>query len=128
MNLFVTEAYVKVSTGFDHPLLRYRIGLPEELKTFMSALKNVTRDLVIKTASVQQLERRGQMVVERLFEQLSDDPALVIPASAWAELDNGLVTPSRGVCDYIAGMTDAYAERIYNRLFMPGYGSSRDEL
>jgi dGTPase len=34
----------------------------------------------------------------------------------------------RRVCDYIAGMTDSFAAKIYHRLFTPGIGSSRDEL
>ena len=30
----------------------------------------------------------------------------------------------RRVCDYVSGMTDSYAERLFN----PGFGSSGDEL
>lgn len=36
--------------------------------------------------------------------------------------------PQRRVSDYIAGMTDSYASKIYHRLFTPGIGSTRDEL
>ena len=35
---------------------------------------------------------------------------------------------NRIVCDYIAGMTDQYANRFYERLFLPGYGSVFDRL
>jgi len=31
-------------------------------------------------------------------------------------------------CYFSAGMTDPYAERIYDRLFTPGMGSSRGAL
>ncbi|MEM7530531.1 MAG: hypothetical protein AAF416_23375 [Pseudomonadota bacterium] len=34
----------------------------------------------------------------------------------------------RLVCGYIAGMTDSYAEKVYHRLFTPGYGSSGVEI
>lgn len=37
-------------------------------------------------------------------------------------------TVYRRVCDYIAVMTDPYAERIYKRLFITDVGSSHDEL
>ncbi|MFV9691888.1 MAG: hypothetical protein ACNY01_13120 [Desulfobacteria bacterium] len=45
----------------------------------------------------------------------------------WNEMDQ-IDTNERRVCDYIAGMTDSFAEKIYHRLFTPGIGSSRDEL
>jgi dGTPase len=32
------------------------------------------------------------------------------------------------VCDYISGMTDGYALRLYARLFEPGVGSIGDQL
>jgi dGTPase len=35
---------------------------------------------------------------------------------------------NRIVCDYIAGMTDQYANRFYERLFLPGHGSVFDRL
>jgi dGTPase len=34
----------------------------------------------------------------------------------------------RVICDYIAGMTDEYATRIYERLFVPRQGSVFERL
>ena len=34
----------------------------------------------------------------------------------------------RVVCDFIAGMTDQYANRFYERLFLPRHGSVFDRL
>ena len=58
---------------------------------------------------------------------MASDPERLIPSESWNDLDP-IDTKERRVCDYVAGMTDAYAERIYRRLFTPGFGSSRDEL
>ena len=33
---------------------------------------------------------------------------------------------ARLVCDFLAGMTDGFAARMYQRLFEPGYGSIGD--
>ena len=33
---------------------------------------------------------------------------------------------ARIICDYLAGMTDGYASRIYKRLFDPDFGSIVD--
>jgi dGTPase len=35
---------------------------------------------------------------------------------------------ARAICDFIAGMTNPYAEKYHRRLFEPGFGSSTDEL
>lgn len=127
VNLFVTSVELRQESGFSHPLLRYRVVLPSLAGKLLNVLKALTLDLVIQRAEVQQLERRGQRIVEKLFEELSSDPKQLIPKEAWGSLDQS-DTEERRVCDYIAGMTDRYAERIYQRLFIPGFGSSRDEL
>ncbi len=127
VNLFVTEIKVQTLDDFEHPLLRQRVGFEGEVERFLKQLKNVTYELVVKRAAVQQLEKRGQRVIKALYSELISGPENLIPMEAWKDLDGG-DTKERRVCDYIAGMTDPYAERIYNRLFTPGFGSSRDEL
>jgi dGTPase len=54
----------------------------------------------------------ADFVVEVLDELISA-PDKLIPKSAWESLD-GNDSIQRRVCDYIAGMTDRYAERIYH--------------
>lgn len=113
--------------GFAHPLLAYEIGFEEPIASLLKTLKALTRQLVVQRAEVQQLESCGQRIVPSLFDELSAKPQKLIPAHAWAAFDPD-DTVKRRVCDYIAGMTDPYAERIYHRLFTPRMGSSRDEL
>jgi dGTPase len=127
VNLFVTSIKVYEKPGFVHPLLHYRVGFDDPIDALLKALKSLTYDLVVQRAEVQQLERRGQRIVKELFTELSAKPQKLIPTAAWESLDGG-DSVHRRVCDYIAGMTDPYAERIYHRLFTPGVGSSRDEL
>jgi dGTPase len=127
VNLFVTSVRVYERPQFAHPLLHYSVGFDEAIDALLKALKALTYDLVVQRAEVQQLERRGQRIVKELFAELSAKPQKLIPKAAWESLD-GNDSVHRRVCDYIAGMTDPYAERIYHRLFTPGVGSSRDEL
>lgn len=127
VNLFVTSSKLREEIGFDHPLLKYRVEVDESLQSLLKCLKRMAYDLVVKHAEIQQLERRGQRIVGHIFDEIADDPKSLIPKGAWADLDSS-DTESRRVCDYVAGMTDRYAERIYQRLFIPGIGSSRDEL
>ena len=127
VNFFIANIAPTTNDEFEHPLLRYRAAHPENIRKFLQGLKDATLKLVVKDARVQQLEWRGQRVVDSLFKELSICPEDLIPGNAWNDLDPN-DSESRRVCDYIAGMTDPYAQRIYQRLFTPGFGSSYDEI
>ena len=127
VNLFITSVAVRCESEFQHPLLRMRVGFEEPIGALLEELKNLTYDLVVRRAEVQQLERRGQRVIDQLYDELMRSPKELIPTTTWDNFAQG-DTDERKVCDYIAGMTDTYAEKVYGRLFVPGEGSSRDEL
>jgi dGTPase len=127
VNLFITSARIKKSESYSHPLLFYRCDVETSVRELMKGLKDLTLELVVQRAEVQQLEVRGMMIVKRIFEALVNDPERLVPKAAWEWLSDADPTKRR-VCDYVAGMTDPFAERIYGRLFIPGKGSSRDEL
>ena len=127
VHLFVTSAKVKKKDEFEHPLLQMQLYFEKPENELLATLKDLTYKLVVGRAAVQQIEHRGVRIVDQLFCELIKDPPKLIPASNWnsyrADDHN-----ARKVCDYIAGMTDSYAEKIYERLFIPGVGSSHDEL
>lgn len=126
VNLLVTNVVVRTDDSFEHPLLRYTARFQSDVGRLVQFLKSFVRSMVIESASVRQLRRKGDMVVQNLFDELCVDHSL-IPDNAWSDLDLG-AGDERRVCDFIAGMTDAYAERLYRRMFEPGYGSTTDEL
>jgi dGTPase len=127
VSAFVTSVRVEQHEDFTHPLLRYRMGLPSAHRTLLEQLRDMSLDLVIRKAHVRQLERRGERVIADLFRSLREDPEQLIPRGSWN--DGDVAAPKeRRICDYVAGMTDSYAERVYRRLFVPGFGSSSDEL
>jgi len=127
VNAFVTSVEIREEAEFEHPLLRNRVVCSDPAEQLLDRLKKLTLTLVIRKAEVQQLERRGQRIIEELFDELVSDPGDLIPKETWLSMNEG-DDLRRRVCDYVAGMTDRYAERIYERLFIPGIGSSRDEL
>jgi dGTPase len=127
VNLFITNVRIAKKDRFEHPLLSYQVELPPGHTKLLKAIKSLAYELVIKEAKVQQLERRGQMIVAKLYNELVSAPTDLIPSSSWNDgCKEGTI--ERRVCDYIAGMTDDYAQKLYKRLFSPGYGSSGDEL
>jgi dGTPase len=125
VSTFVTAVLITAHDEFDHPLLKFRATLPHKHKELLDQFKNMAFRLVIDRPRVQQLERRGMRVVREIFHSLSANPRQLIPS--WDDHGN-VEGRGRGVCDYVAGMTDSYAEKVYRRFFLPGVGSSSDEL
>ena len=127
VNLFVTQVRVEPVPGFNHPLFSYRAGLPMMHALLLKRLRKLSLELVVSEAHVRQLELRGQKIVGEIYSALKSAPNQLIPINSWQDGDS-TESDSRRVCDYVAGMTDGYAEKVYRRLFVPGYGSSGDEL
>lgn len=126
VNLLMTNTKIMIIEGFSHPLLRYRLTINSELKPITDFLKDdLTYGMVVSKPEIQMLERKGQHIITALYDEYIKDPEMLIPK--WEKMDSG-DSPERRVSDYIAGMTDSYASKIYHRLFTPGIGSTRDEL
>lgn len=126
VNLLMTNTRIEIVDCFVHPLLKYRLSINSELKPVTDLLRDdLTYGMVISKPEVQMLERKGQRIISALYDEYIKDPKQLIPK--WERMDTN-DPPERRVSDYIAGMTDSYATKIYHRLFTPGIGSSRDEL
>ena len=69
------------------------------------------------------------MIIKRLFSALHEDPESFLNESArkkYSEAPNE--QKMRVLCDYVAGMTDEYAARLYSMIFQPRSGSVFDRL
>jgi dGTPase len=122
VNSFVTAIeIVSVKAEFEEPLLKYNAAFPSEYQQALSIFKNFVFKRVIKKPDIQLLEYKGQQVVMELFEAFASDPERLLPDNTkqrWLEAEtsgNGL----RVISDYISGMTDGFAARLYANLFSP---------
>lgn len=61
-------------------------------------------------------ESKARLVVQRLFDYLKSNPEN-LPAEYLKRAMSGGV--ERSVCDYIAGMTDKFAIRVFQKYFLP---------
>lgn len=99
---------------------RYRrtVEPRKEVEIKCAILKRLVWETIISDERVATLERKGQNVITTLFDQLtdSDASAKLLPADFRKMLEKKEATQQRIVCDYIAGMTDAYILRLYSRL------------
>lgn len=130
VNAFIVSVEIEELAEFDHPLLCFHARLPAAAFDFLDKFHKLIALKVINTSPVQTLAYRGQQIVLRLFEALASDPARLLTenfARAHA-LTSGEGEAKRVICDYIAGMTDGYATRLYERLFVPRHGQFSDHL
>jgi len=138
---FIAAAELVESEGFlsgRSARHRYRLAIEPEVAGACALYKNLALDLVFKSQQLQQLDRKSDYILTRLF-------------GVFAELYIGREKPGRGhyrllseeeealifsqpdeagrarvVCDVLAKMTDGIATRTYKRLFDADFGSIVD--
>lgn len=123
---FITSCRVIEKTQFEHPLLRFQVGLPEGHRQALNLLKQFEMQHIIQRPEVQMLVYKGQQMLLEMFEAYSADPSRLLPreiANEWQKSQDRGESGLRIICDYMASMTDDYASRMYNKLFVPSLGS-----
>src|SRR5690606_24730843 len=98
-----------------------------ELLRTMEILKKLAWVTLIKDFRVQRLQKRSEIMIERLWESFKDKDfgRLLLPPD-WTESYDKYKQHwpwERLIADYIAGMTDSYAEKVYTELFSSRSGS-----
>jgi dGTPase len=127
VHYFVTNIEVSAIEELQEPLIRYRAHIAEEQRRFLDVLQNLIVEQVILTPNVKHLEFKGQKMVVSVFEALKSDPRALLPEDAYQRYrqEQGDL---RVICDYVAGMTDGFLLKTYDRLFSPRMGSVFDKL
>ncbi|MGY8635584.1 anti-phage deoxyguanosine triphosphatase [Bradyrhizobium sp. 14AA] len=123
---FLTNVELVTLSQFAEPLIRYRAQIKAPQRTFLDELQKLIEQKVIFSPNVQQLEFKGQKLVVSVFEAIQSDPKALLPADAYARFAAG--EDIRAICDYVAGMTDDFLLKTYDRLFSPRMGSVFDRL
>lgn len=117
---------------------RYRLAIDPQVKAESKVFKKLAFEVVFLSPQLKQLEHKGNHLLHSLwtvlekryvtegsidgqkFQLLPDDAAVEIEAAVEAG------EKARLICDFLAGMTDGYAARMYKRLFTPDFGSIGD--
>ncbi|MBF8999640.1 anti-phage deoxyguanosine triphosphatase [Vibrio nitrifigilis] len=121
VNALLTSISVEEVAGeFTNPLLAYNAYLAPEMAYALEVLKKFVNQYVIHIPQVQRFEYKGQQMIMDLFEALSADPERLLPDATrekWLEAEAANSDGMRVLCDYIAAMTDGYAQRLHQELF-----------
>jgi dGTPase len=70
-------------------------------------------------------------MIAEMFAAIASDPGRMLDEYHRDRLSRERATgndAARIVCDYVASMSDTYASRFYERLFIPGAGSAFERL
>lgn len=114
---------------------RYRFGLTVDpaVRAEADFYKRLSQELVFDHSQLHQLERKGRVILEGIFEAfaesyLNGSGLRLMPESfdRIIRLKQDHRARARILCDYIAGMTDGFAIRTYKRLYDPDFGSLLD--
>jgi dGTPase len=99
------------------------IGMSDETRAQHIELKQFLRDNLYRHYRVQRMTLKARRVVQALYQAFFDDVNLMpdehhAAALALQEAE-GTAGRARAVADYVAGMTDRYAIREHERMFVP---------
>ncbi|NQZ23070.1 MAG: deoxyguanosinetriphosphate triphosphohydrolase family protein [Colwellia sp.] len=135
VNYLITEIKLVDLNEDDHinfaePLLRFNAQLPINIAQVLQVFKDFVFSFVIKQTAIQQNEYRGQQIVMELFEALASDPVRLLPkhtVQRWLYANKNNLNEYRVIADYVSGMTDDYATKLYKMLFMPSNSAPLNE-
>ncbi len=114
---------------------RYGIELDQKYVREQKLYAQLAVELVFRSPQVCQLEHKGNHMLSKLFEALEanylqgEQPRLSLLSRDFEEemaATKEQTKRARILCDYLAGMTDGFATRIYKRMFDPDFGSIVD--
>ncbi len=117
---------------------QYELRVDAAIRAECALYKKLALDLVFRSSQLQQLDRKADFIVSRLFEVLADlyvvrdspgpNHFRVLSENAEARIfaAENEASRARHVCDAIARMTDSVAAHTYRRLFDADFGSIVD--
>lgn len=115
---FIQAIQIKINDKYP-PLTE--ISLKENKLIQMETLKRFTYAFLINSSKLKVAQYRGQEIVRRIFEALSDDSrhGYELMPEDFQDLYHSfknVADKKRVICDFIAGMTDRYVLEFYGRL------------
>ena len=124
INSFIDNTGYKIDGSKKPTRYQYSLDIPKEVKNECYLLKQVVWEAIISDERIATLRRKAKTIVGSLFEEFTrrqTDTRELFPPDFRERLDqvNTVADKARVACDYIAGMTDAHAFRVYSRLREP---------
>jgi len=127
VNAMIASASITHVPEFSHLIVALRAELDGPARLLLDRLQEVVVKRIINMQTVQVLEYRGRLLVMEVFDAILSKPSKLLSRSFRERLDKE-DKAMRVICDYVSGMTEMYATRIYERLYVPRQGTIFDRL
>lgn len=122
VHALVTSSRLVTVEASVHPLAGLNSILLPEAQTFLCHLKSLVERHMIEITPVRTMRFRAQQMLIALYDALMSEPEHLLPRDFARRLDGG-EDAARVTADYVSGMTDAFATRVYERLYLPEGGT-----
>lgn len=130
INFFISAIKIGQNECFESPILKYNAVFKDsKYDEILEIIKEkIIYIQVIKRTENTQLEFKGTKVISALYDVLLEAPNELLPKGTLEKfnLREDEFHKRRVLSDYISGMTDNYALKVYRRIFDPNYGSIMD--
>lgn len=126
VNSFITNISIQqCDVTFNEPLLNFNAVFPKQFADALNLFKDFVFKRVILKPELQMIEYKGQQIVMELFQAFESDPLRLLPDNTQDRWKRATTQGygNRVISDYIAGMTDGYASKLYTDLFLPKGGN-----
>jgi dGTPase len=119
----IKSIFIAEQEEFDTDLLRLQVRMESVAYEILLLIKDFVMQHVILRPELQMLQYKGQRVVVTLFEIFAANPKRLLPAAVHEQFEQ---TGYRAIADFLSGMTDVSAGKLYHKLLSPTSGSIFD--
>lgn len=119
----IKSIFIQEHDEFDAKLLRLQVHMEPVAYEILLLIKEFVMQHVILRPELQMLQYKGQRVVVRLFEIFAANPRRLLPTAVHEQFE---LTGYRAIADFLSGMTDVSAGKLYHKLLSPTSGSIFD--
>jgi len=123
INIMAIDVIVETATRLaDHAISglaqvrrseRKLVGYSDTMRSLVDQLKDFLRRQLYRHSHLQESSRRATDIIELIYERLTADPSLMPKRFQMMLVDQPTAVV---IADYIAGMTDRYAENVFREL------------
>lgn len=117
--LITSTIIIPQAVDFANIILKYKVVLLPVANALLNYLKKSVYMHVINSSTARTFEHGGQTIICKLFTAINTNPVF-LEKTKHHDFFQGAKEESaalRIICDYIANMTDEYANRLYQELF-----------
>jgi dGTPase len=127
MGYGIARTRVEERSEFSDPLYAWKMVIDAPALALVEAVKTCILNRVIFSARLQHGRLQGQMALVKIFDIMKNDPRQKLPEKIYKRYKENN-EDDRVICDWLAGASEEFIRKIYNRLFVAGSASVTDRL